>query len=130
MTAPIGPPTHRPVPQPEDPLRLAAVSAHPRHALIGQLVDALNDLGWVLESHPYSNLALAIHFELSPRQLSRLRARLAGMPLVLSDPSLAALARLEATPVAELADPVPGSLHITFLHSEPDLHSEIPAVPG
>lgn len=112
------------------PLRLAAVSSHPRHALVGQVLEALNELGWVLDSHPYSNLALAIHFELSSRQLHRLRAGLTALPLKLSESSLAALAELEGAPAMELPEAVPGSLHLTFQHAEPVLRSEIPAVPG
>lgn len=115
---------------PAPPLRLAAVSTHPRHDLVGQVLAALNDLGWVLASNAFSNLGLAVHFELSPRQVPRVMARLTALPMVLSDPSLAALTSLENTPAQDFPEGIAGSLHITFRHSEPDLHSEIPAVPG
>ena len=97
---------------------------------MGRLTAVLNELGWILASHPYSNIALAIDFEMSAQGPSRLRSALAALPLALSDASLEALARLENTPVPELPDGIAGSLHITFVHSEPDLHLEIPAVPG
>jgi hypothetical protein len=112
------------------PLRLAAVSAHPRHALVAQVSAALNDLGSVLDSHPFSNLALAIDFELSPRQVPRLRPTLLALPLAFSDASLAALAALDEVPAAELPTELTGSLNVTFVHQEPDLHQYIPAVPG
>jgi hypothetical protein len=112
------------------PLRLAAVTAHPRHALVAQLSAALNQLGSVLDSHAFSNLALAIDFDLSQRQVPHLRPTLLALPLAFSDASLAALAALEQVPVAELPAEITGSMNVTFVHHEPDLHQHIPAVPG
>lgn len=113
-----------------EPLRLAAVSSHPRHTLVCRILEVLNEAGWVLDARPYSNLALAIHFELTRGQLAGVAARLTALPMAWSDPSLAALSRLEETPIPDLPETIPGSLHITFRHLEPDLHAEIPAVPG
>lgn len=107
------------------PLRLSAISSRPRHELVGQLTAVLNELGWVLESHPYSNLALAIHFEISAGNVPKLRPALVALPLAWSDASLDALAGL-----ADLPGDLQGSVHVTFVHSEPDLHRDIPAVPG
>jgi hypothetical protein len=112
------------------PLRLAAVSAHPRHALVAQLSAVLNDLGSVLDSHPFSNLALAVQFEVSPRMVPQLKPALLALPLAFSDASLAALNALEQAPAAELPAELTGSLNVTFVHHEPDLHQHIPAVPG
>ena len=113
-----------------EPLRLAAVSSHPRHDLISRITGVLTESGWVLDARSYSNLALAIHFELSRRQLPGMTARLAALPMAWSDPGLAALSRLEGIPPPDLPETIPGSLHITFRHLEPDRPSEVPAVPG
>lgn len=113
-----------------EPLRLSAVSSHPRHDLVSRITEVLTESGWVLDARPYSNLALAIHFEFSRRRLPGVTARLAALPMAWSDPSLAALSRLEGIPPPDLPETIPGSLHLTFRHSEPDLRSEIPAVPG
>lgn len=115
---------------PVEPLRLAAVSNHPHHNLVSRILEVLTESGWVLDAQPYSNLALAIHFELSRGHVPGVAARLTALPMALSDPSLAALSRLEGSPILDLPETIPGALHITFRHLEPDLHAEIPAVPG
>ena len=112
------------------PLRLSAVSSHPRHELVSQLAAILNDLGWVLESHPFSNIALAVHFEVSALNIPKLRPALTSLPLAFSASSIEALTHLENTPIADLSKEITGSVHVTFVHSEPDLHDDIPAVPG
>jgi hypothetical protein len=112
------------------PLRLAAVTAHPRHTLVAQLSEALNGLGSVLDSHPFSTLALAIQFEVSPRLVAQLKPTLLALPLAFSDASLAALTALDQASATDLPPEITGSLNVTFVHTEPDLHQHIPAVPG
>ena len=112
------------------PLRLSAISSRPRHELVGQLTAVLNELGWVLESHPYSNIALAIDFEISAGNLAKLRPALMALPLAWSESSLDALTEFERTASADRSSDLQGSVHVTFVHSEPDLHLDIPAVPG
>jgi len=112
------------------PLQLAAVTSHPRHAFVTQLTVALNDLGSVLDSHAFSNLALAVHFELSPRAVPRVKGTLLALPMALSDASLERLDRLVAMPDSDLTETLSGSLQVTFAHPEPDLRMVIPAVPG
>jgi len=111
-------------------LRLSAVSSHPRHGLIRQLASVLAEHGWILDSRPYSNLALAIHFEVSAGNLASLCTALVSLPMAFSEPSLGQLSRVGNTPAAALPEVIAGSIHVTFMHSEPDLHQEIPAVPG
>ncbi len=115
---------------PLPPLRLAAISSHPRHELVERLEGVLRDLGWVLDSHPFSNLALAVRFEIPQANLPRLRPALRALPWALSEASLGTLEDLERMPLADLPEDLPGSLHVTFVHAEPDLRGEIPAVPG
>lgn len=111
-------------------LQLAAVTQHPRHALVALLVDALNSVGSVLDSHPFSNLALAVQFEVSAQRVVELRPALLALPLSFSRASITALDSLETIPESEVPVDMLGSIHITFVHNEPDLRMHIPAVPG
>lgn len=112
------------------PIKLTAVTSHSRFALVAELTTLLNELGSVLDSHQFSNLALAIHFEISARHVSRLRPALLALPMSLSNSSLEVLNSIEATELDAFSSEVPGSLNITFVHNEPDFHMHIPAVPG
>ncbi len=108
-------------------LRLSAVTSHPRHALVAKLTDALNAVGSVLDSHQFSNIALSIQFEMPAQKMAPLRAALVALSMVLSADSLDALERAQT---ANLAGEIAGSVHVTFVHNEPDLRAHIPAVPG
>jgi hypothetical protein len=112
------------------PLQLAAVTTHPRHSLVAQLTEVLNKVGAVLDSHQFSNIALAIQFEVSARKVSRLRPSLLALPLSFSNSSIMALETIENAKGSELPEEIFGSINITFAHNEPDLLMHIPAVPG
>ena len=112
------------------PIKLSAVTSHPRFALVGEVSAVLNELGSVLDAHPFSNLAMAIHFEVSPRGVAQLKPALLALPMSLSNASLEALDTLGTIPSQELPPEILGSLNITFVHDEPDFHMPIPAVPG
>ena len=79
--------------------------------------------GWLLDFHLFSNLAAAFHLEVPARRFSQLLVALgeAGFSI---DPSEAG-----PEPGEELGD-LAVTLQITFLHDEPDLRREIPAIPG
>ena len=111
-------------------LRLSGVTAHDRHEVVAGLTEVLNEAGWIVDFRQFSNMALAVQFELSPREAPRFRELLATLPVKLSTESLAALAAMESSPVAQLPDPLPGAIHVTFVHSEGDLRIPVPAVPG
>ncbi len=111
-------------------LLLSAVTAHPRHSVVPALSTALNDLGWVVGFHQFSNTALAVHFELPVNSLSCLVTTLTALPLHLSSDSLGAIRDFAAKDPSTMPDPLPGSINVTFVHSEPDLRIPVPAVPG
>ena len=111
-------------------LQLSGVTAEPRHSVVARLAAVLNELGWVLDFSQFSNSALTLRFELAARNAPRLRSALAELPVALSRGSVEELAALEQDSAGELPDPVPGSIHLTFVHSEPDLRIPVPAVPG
>jgi hypothetical protein len=112
------------------PLQLAAVTTHPRHSLVAQLTEVLNRVGSVLDSHQFSNIALAIQFEVSARGVSQLRHSLLALPLSFSNSSITALETIENAQGSELPSEILGSINITFAHNEPDLLMHIPDVPG
>ena len=111
-------------------LRLSGVTAEPRHSVVARLAAVLNDLGWVVDFSQFSNSAMTLRFELAARNAPRLRSALAELPVALSRGSAEELAALERASSGELPDPLPGSVHLTFVHSEPDLRIPVPAVPG
>jgi hypothetical protein len=112
------------------PFRISAVTSHPRQAVFSALSAALSDLGWILDFKQFSNLALSVRFEMPRDNVTKVRAAMAALPLRLADHSLEALAVLEGAAASELPDPVPAGIHVTFIHSEPDLRIPVPAVPG
>ena len=98
--------------------------------MVAELTACLNDLGWIVDFHQFSNLALSVQFEVAPERLPGLRAALDSLPIHLSGRSQAAIATIEAASAPDLPDPVPASIHVTFIHAEPDLVVPVPAVPG
>jgi hypothetical protein len=111
-------------------IRLSGVTSQPRHSVVARLTAVLGDVGWILDFRQFSNSALSVQFEVPAREAPALRSALAELPVVLSRESAEELAALEEASAAELPDPVPASLHLTFVHSEPDLRIPVPAVPG
>ena len=79
--------------------------------------------GWLLDFHLFSNLAAAFHLEIPPHRFPELLAALEEAGFSLDPPETGPSAGEEA---GELAV----TLQITFLHDEPDLRREIPAIPG
>jgi hypothetical protein len=102
------------------PLLLQAITSADRHQVVAAVNDSLSArAGWVVDAHFFSNKAATIRFTI-PRMA--LQAWL--------DDLAAARLRLDPTPLPEIGDEIAGSLSITFLHDEPDLVRDIPAVPG
>jgi hypothetical protein len=111
-------------------IRLSAVSTHQRHAVVAALTTALNELGWILDHHQFSNLAISVMFEIPRGSVPEFRRVFMALPLRLSEGSQETIAALESAPPSTLPDPIAGSVHILFIHSEPDLRVPVPAVPG
>ena len=114
-------------------LRLNAFTRASRHQMIPLLREALLTSGAdILDAHFFSNISLCINFELPPQRTRQLQTALADINLQLSAESLDLLA---AFIVAKRDDKethltVSGTLQITFIHNEPDLRIEVPAIPG
>jgi hypothetical protein len=112
------------------PVRLAAITSRPRYAVVSELTATLNDLGWILDHHQFSNMALNVAFEIPSSSIRKLRVALVGLPIHLSGQSLEAITALEDASASALPDLIAGSIHVSFIHSEPDLRVPVPAVPG
>jgi len=101
-----------------------------RHLAMTQVNDAVLESGGWVESHTLlSNMATVFVLEISAEGLKAFVERLAIIGVRLDAASLvdamSALARA-GDPAVER----PVSLNLTFIHDEPDLRREVPAVPG
>ena len=112
------------------PLRLQAITSHPRLEVVSQLTSVLNEVGWIVDFHQFSNLSLTVLFEMPRTGVPRLRSGLAAIPFSLLASSLDALSRIEQESVSSASENLSGSIQVTFVHSEPDLRIPVPAVPG
>ena len=79
--------------------------------------------GWLLDFHLFSNLAAAFHLEVPSRRFPQLLIALEEAGFTLDPP------KAGPSPGEEPGD-LAVTLQITFLHDEPDLRREIPAIPG
>ncbi|MDH4442656.1 MAG: hypothetical protein QE284_20000 [Rhizobium sp.] len=96
------------------------------------VIDAVNRLGgWIDDIRLYSNLMSTIRLTLPAGAFGPLVAALATEGIAidpLPDPGIAPgpAGATSADPRAEQS----ATLQLTFLHDEPDLRREVPAVPG
>ncbi len=108
---------------------LKAVTHAPRHGLTSLLVAAVDRWCDLLDVRRFSNMALALRFELRRDRAGQLVGALDALPLELSSASRDALDTLDGDDAGD--DVVTAALHVTFLRPEPtDLRIRVPAVPG
>lgn len=89
--------------------------------------DCINRLGgWIDDSHMFSNIMTNIRFTIAAGRLGPLLAAL-GDEAITIEPEAAGRAAA-VPPGAENEQSC--TLQLTFIHDEPDLRREIPAVPG
>jgi hypothetical protein len=110
-------------------LRLDGFTKAERIQMTARVSEAINQAGaWIIDFHLYSNILICINFEVPIANLERLAASLQETSLHLSQESLAQL--MPANKSTPKEKELVGTLQITFVHNEPDLLREIPAVPG
>jgi len=85
--------------------------------------------GWLLDFHLFSNLAAAFHLEVPPHRLPQLLVALEEAGFSIDVPEAGADLS-DSLSTDEEAGEVAVTLQITFLHDEPDLRRESPAIPG
>lgn len=119
---------------PTESLRLNGFTKVSRHQMIPLMREALLKSGAdILDAHFFSNISLCVNFELHPQRVKQLQTALADIDLQLSTESLNLLANFQARTERgdkETSNAVAGTLQITFIHNEPDLKIEVPAIPG
>ncbi|SHM75478.1 hypothetical protein [Roseibium suaedae] len=105
-------------------IQIQSITRRNRHEVNRLIFDTVAALGgWVDDVQMYSNIMSTIRLTLSLGRYSLLAETLAGsgIPIELPD-------SLKANPSETREQSA--SLQITFVHNEPDLRREIPAVPG
>jgi hypothetical protein len=116
-----------------DFLRINGSTRADRHQTISAARDAITSSGgWVTDFKLFSNISVCLNFEISRGGVARLHSSLDALGVNLSGESERALAGFGgAGPERQAAGgEVPGTLQITFVHDEPDLRIEVPAIPG
>ncbi|MDJ1174005.1 hypothetical protein [Roseofilum capinflatum] len=110
-------------------LRLDGFTRAERIGMTYRVSEAINQAGaWITNFHLYSNLLICINFQVPIANLNRLAATLQETGLQLSQESLEQLMLAHDSTLKE--QELVGTLQITFVHNEPDLLRDIPAVPG
>ncbi|HST22215.1 MAG TPA: hypothetical protein VLR90_13915 [Blastocatellia bacterium] len=111
-----------------DVLRINASTRSDRNLIIARAKEAiLQSGGWVLDFKLFSNISICINFEIVTANIEELRAALNQLDLRLSKQSHEAL---ESFKDEQKEGDIKGALQITFIHDEPDLRRDVPAIPG
>ena len=98
--------------------------------MLSRVRRAISDSGgWILDIRLFSNVSVCLRFEIPFDLVKRLREELEASGLVLSGKSPDGHSDFTADG-SEAHEDIAGSLQITFVHSEPDLKIEVPAIPG
>ena len=96
--------------------------------MISRARSAITDSGgWILDAKLFSNVSINLSFEIPASRIGSLRDALESIELHLSTSSLESIARRHAD---QQSGDIAGSLQITFIHNDPDLRIEVPAIPG
>ena len=110
-------------------LRLDGFTKAERIQMTAHVSEAINQAGaWITDFHLYSNILTCINFEVPSANLDKLAVSLQETGLHLSQESLDQLMGANDSTLKEKE--LVGTLQITFVHNEPDLLREVPAVPG
>lgn len=105
-------------------LMLNAVTRRERKDATSFVFDTVNDLGgWIDDVQMYSNMMNTIRLTLAAGAYPALIAALREGGIAVDEPS------------EDLSSPDPAAermatLQLTFIHDEPDMKREVPAVPG
>lgn len=115
----------------QKPLRLSAVTRADRHRMIEAAKDAIGaGGGWILDFRLFSNLSINIVFELPSGRAADLLARLDALDWKFDEDGRNELLACIERGTEVVSHDIGGTLQITFIHDEPDLHIPVPAIPG
>lgn len=110
-------------------LRLLASTRQNRFEMVHLVQQAIQHSGgWVVDFRQFSNHAGVIFFETEGCNAEALELEFLKVPVCWTEESLAEMKHLSAHRVPD--SEIKGSIHLTFIHTEPDVRIEVPAVPG
>jgi hypothetical protein len=108
-------------------LRINGTTRSNRDEVIARARTAITDSGgWILDAKLFSNVSINLRFEIPASRIQSLLDALELIELHLSTSSVESIAHRSDEPSGDIA----GSLQITFIHNEPDLRIQVPAIPG
>lgn len=106
--------------------KINGIARADRHLVVDRIKDAVQNYGgWILDFRQFSNISICLNVEIALDRLESLHAGLAGIGLIL-DPLVQAPGGNQ-TITSRTAI---GTIQVTFIHNEPDLRVEVPAIPG
>lgn len=109
-------------------LMLSAVTKVGRHQVMADINDAVIGAGgWVVNHTLYANLATVFQLMMPAHRVVAFLEALEELHVRLDSESLAQADVLRGN---ANEDELPLCLNVTFIHNEPDLRREVPAVPG
>jgi hypothetical protein len=95
--------------------------------MISRVKEAMTASGaWVLNVKQFSNVSICFNFEVPALKAPRLGDALVAVGLHLIEDGVSSVDDQTGSGVVDVA----GTLQITFIHDEPDLRIEVPAIPG
>ncbi|MFZ5784842.1 MAG: hypothetical protein ACOY3Y_00235 [Acidobacteriota bacterium] len=105
-------------------LQLEAYARGDRHEALQVALDAISSSGaWVLDSHLFSGIAVAIVLETALKDLARLVTALREAGMTVDEPH-------GAESVGARSEVVVATLRLNFLDGDPSVRRVVPAVPG
>ncbi|MEM7025602.1 MAG: hypothetical protein AAF637_23925 [Pseudomonadota bacterium] len=111
-------------------LMISATTAGNRQQVTADVSDIIAATGgWIINHTLFSNIAATIQFSLPSQGLDLFRQRVVAAGVRLNNEDLARIRAAIEKHATTLADTTV-SLNITFIHDDPDLRREVPAVPG
>ncbi len=106
-------------------IELHAIAEGERLELTARIRQALGAAGaWITGHQEFSNISLCIRFEIDAARLPDLERELTATGARLDSETTRQFR--QAAPGAAVA----GTLQVAFIHTEPDLRQDIPAIPG
>lgn len=109
-------------------IRLEAITRIDRFVVVESANAAVQAAGgWIEDVNFFSNISVVVTFSLPKGTTGDFLKALAAAGLRVGDAAGASLAQADLQPGS---DAVGGSLHITFVHDDPDMRRTIPVVPG
>ncbi|SJZ37275.1 hypothetical protein SAMN02745126_00702 [Enhydrobacter aerosaccus] len=111
-------------------LNLSGVTKVERHQAVTAASEAISASGgWIIDHTLFSNIMATIRFALPVEEQEALKERLKAGGIGL-EADASGDSKQQGTDRSLPSAEIVGSLTITFIHNDPDLLIEVPAIPG